>query len=59
MLVVSIAMMVDAIVYDLGVLSTTPPEVRAIPYAIWTIAVLGSCVSIWLGRDLWLGRMFP
>ena len=57
LLVVSIAMLLDTIVYDIGILSTTPPEIRVIPYAIWTIAVLCSCGSIWFGREIWLGKM--
>ncbi|MCK5292738.1 MAG: hypothetical protein KAR39_12080 [Thermoplasmata archaeon] len=55
-LVVAIAMLVDTIVYDMGILSTSPPEIRVIPYAIWTIGVLCSCGSIWFGREIWLGR---
>jgi hypothetical protein len=57
-LVVAIAMLVDTVVYDLGVLSTSPPEIRVIPYAMWTIAIVGACISIWWGREIWLGKKF-
>jgi hypothetical protein len=57
-LVVAIAMLVDTVVYDLGILSTSPPETRVIPYAIWTINAICGCGIIWFGREIWLGKGF-